>query len=340
MDTAAKLARLVLEVKRLSLQIGGFLLRFVSLLLGASILAFVLVDLSPVDPVQQYVLASGGNVGTEQREAIAAYWGVGEPPVQRYFHWLNALLHGDLGTSLFYRQPVSQVIRERFANTFALMATSWLLAGVIGYLSGVAMGLWKGSLFDRVFKKICLVMASIPTFWLGMLLLMVFSAMLGWFPIGFSGPVGMVSSDVSLGARLHHLVLPALTLALVSFSPIALHTRQKMIDVMQSEFVTFSTSRGDSTWDIVRRHGIRNTLLPAMTLQFASFGELFGGSILAETVFSYPGLGSAVATAGLNSDVPLLLGITIFATAFVFTGNQTANYLYKVVDPRIREAHG
>ena len=329
-----------MELRRVALQAGGFLLRFVSLLFGASVVAFVLVNLSPVDPVQQYVLASGGNVGAEQREAIAAYWGVGEPPVQRYFHWLNALLHGDLGTSLFYRQPVIQVIKERFANTLVLMITSWLLAGVIGYVAGVAMGLWRGSWFDRVFKRICLVLASIPTFWLGMLLLMVFAAMLGWFPIGFSSPVGVVSGDVTLGARLHHLVLPALTLALVSFSPIALHTRQKMVDVMQSEYVTFSRSRGDSTWDIVRRHGIRNTLLPAMTLQFASFGELFGGSILAETVFSYPGLGSAVATAGLNSDVPLLLAITLFATAFVFIGNQTANYLYKVVDPRIREAHG
>lgn len=340
MDVVAESAPLVLELKRIALQAGGFLLRLVSLLFGASILAFVLVDLSPVDPVQQYVLASGGNVSATQREAIAAYWGVGQPPLQRYFHWLNAVLHGDLGDSLFYRQPVVQVIKERFVNTFALMITSWLLAGIIGYVAGVAMGLWRGSWFDRIFKRVCLVMASIPTFWLGMLLLMVFAAMLGWFPIGFSSPVGMVSSEVSLGDRIHHLVLPALTLALVSFSPIALHTRQKMIDIMQSEFVTFSKSRGDSTWDIVRRHGIRNTLLPAMTLQFASFGELFGGSILAETVFSYPGLGSAVAVAGLNSDVPLLLAITLFATAFVFAGNQTANYLYKVVDPRIREAHG
>lgn len=340
MDVAAESAALVLELKEKAFQAGGFLLRFVSLLFGASIVAFVLVSLSPVDPVQQYVLASGGNVAADQREAIAAYWGVGEPPVQRYFHWLNAILHGDLGTSLFYRQPVAQVIRERFVNTLALMMTSWLLAGVIGYVLGVAMGVWRGSWFDRIVKRLSLVMASIPAFWMGMLLLLVFAAQLGWFPIGFSSPVGMESSDVSFGARLHHLALPAVTLALASFAPIALHTRQKTIDVMQSEFVKFSRSRGDSTWDIVRRHGLRNTLLPAVTLQFSSFGELFGGSILAETVFSYPGLGSAVATAGLNSDVPLLLAITLFATAFVFAGNQTANYLYKVVDPRIKETHG
>lgn len=331
-----------MELKRVAFLTGGFLLRFVSLLFGASILAFVLVSLSPIDPVQQYVLASGGNVAADQREAIAAYWGLGDPPIERYFRWLNAFLHGDLGTSLLFRQPVSLIIKERFVNTAALMLTSWLLAGVIGYVMGVAMGVWRGTWFDRIFKRIALVMASIPTFWLGMILLMVFAATLGWFPIGFSTPVGMVNSDVSIWQRLHHLVLPALTLALVSFSPIALHTRQKMVDIMQSDYVTFSKARGDSTWDIVRRHGLRNTLLPAITLQFASFGELFGGSILAETVFSYPGLGSAVAAAGLASDVPLLLAITVFATAFVFAGNQSANYLYKLIDPRIREGelHG
>lgn len=319
-----------------------FFLRLISLLLGASILAFVLVSLSPIDPVQQYVLASGGNVAADQREAIAAYWGVGEPPVTRYLRWLNAILHGDMGTSLQYRQPVSVVIREKFGNTLALMMTAWVLSGLIGYVSGLAMGVYRGSFFDRVMKRICLVMASIPTFWLGMLLLLVFSAMLGWFPIGFSSPVGVANADVTVWDRLYHLALPALTLALVSFSPIALHTRQKTIDVLQSEYVTFAQSRGESMRDILTRHGVRNTLLPAMTLQFASFGELFGGSILAETVFSYPGLGSAVAAAGLSSDVPLLLGITLFATAFVFVGNQTANLLYKVVDPRIREGevHG
>jgi peptide/nickel transport system permease protein len=169
--------------------------------------------------------------------------------------------------------------------------------------------------------------------------LLVFSVGLGWFPLGFSTPIGVLNSEVTLWQRLHHLILPALTLSLMSFANIALHTRQKLVDVLESEYVLFARARGESAGTILRRHGLRNILLPALTLQFASFAELFGGSVLAETVFSYPGLGSAVAAAGLNSDVPLLLGITLFSTLFVCTGNLIANLLYGVVDPQIKEVN-
>ena len=121
----------------------------------------------------------------------------------------------------------------------------------------------------------------------------------------------------------------------MSFANIALHTRQKLADVMNSEYVLFARARGEGEWTILRRHGLRNILLPALTLQFASFAELFGGSVMAENVFSYPGLGSAMSAAGLNSDVPLLLGVTLFSALFVCTGNMIANLLYGIVDPQI-----
>ena len=192
---------------------------------------------------------------------------------------------------------------------------------------------------DRILKKLCYILSSVPTFWLGLVFLLVFSVGLGWFPLGFSTPIGVLNSEVTLWQRLHHLILPALTLSLMSFANIALHTRQKLVDVLESEYVLFARARGESAGTILRRHGLRNILLPALTLQFASFAELFGGSVLAETVFSYPGLGSAVAAAGLNSDVPLLLGITLFSTLFVCTGNLIANLLYGVVDPQIKEVN-
>lgn len=176
-----------------------------------------------------------------------------------------------------------------------------------------------------------------PTFWLGLVFLLLFSVKLGWFPIGFSTPIGLRNSEVHIWQRLYHLALPAFTLSLMSFSNIALHTRQKMIDVMNSAYVLFARARGECGWILFVRHGLRNTLLPALTLQFASFAELFGGSVLAENVFSYPGLGSAVSAAGLNSDVPLLLGITLFSTLFVCVGNMVSNLLYGVIDPQIRE---
>ncbi len=327
-------------MKGTSARLGRIFLRYgvkiISLLLAVSIIAFALVSFSPVDPVQQYILGVGA-VSPEQRAEIEEYWGVNEPPVQRYFNWLGALLRGDMGESLLYRRPVAEIIGERFVNSLALMLCAWLFSGIIGFALGCVMGMNRDGWADRIIKKICYLLSSVPTFWLGLLFLLLFSVKLGWFPIGFSSPIGVAAEDVTVWQRLHHLFLPALTLSLMSFANIALHTRQKLVDIMESEYVLFARSRGESKGSLFFRHGLRNALLPALTLQFASFAELFGGSVLAENVFSYPGLGSAVAAAGLNSDVPLLLGVTLFSALFVCVGNMIANLLYGVVDPQIQE---
>lgn len=312
-------------------------LKIISLLLAVSVIAFALVSLSPIDPVQQYILGLGTAVSPEQRAEIEAYWGVNEPPVERYFTWLGELLRGNMGQSALYRRPVADIIGERFVNSLALMLAAWVLSGFVGFALGCVMGMFRNRWPDSILKKICYLLSSVPTFWLGLVLLLIFSVWLKWFPIGFSSPIGVLSEDVTLLQRLHHLALPAFTLSLMSFANIALHTRQKLIDVLNSEYVLFARARGEGKWSILRRHGLRNILLPALTLQFASFAELFGGSVMAENVFSYPGLGSAVAAAGLNSDVPLLLGVTLFSALFVCVGNMIANLLYGIVDPQIRE---
>lgn len=312
--------------------------KIVSLLLAVSVIAFALVDMSPIDPVQQYILSLGTAVSPEQRAEIEAYWGVNEPPVERYFSWLSELLRGNMGESALYRRPVRDIIAERFVNSLALMLCAWALSGVIGFFLGCVMGMYQDRWPDKILKKICYLLSSVPTFWLGLVFLLVFAVWLKWFPIGFSSPIGVLSEDVTLGQRLYHLALPAFTLSLMSFSNIALHTRQKLIDVLSSEYVLFARARGEGRWTILRRHGLRNVLLPALTLQFASFAELFGGSVMAENVFSYAGLGTAVSAAGLNSDVPLLLGVTLFSALFVCVGNMIANLLYGVIDPQIREA--
>ncbi len=312
-------------------------IKIITLLLAVSIVSFTLVSISPIDPVQQYLLGLGTAVSPEKRAEIEQYWGVDKPPVERYMTWLNELLHGNMGESSIYRRPVAQIIAERFVNSFALMLCAWILAGLIGFALGCVMGMYHDRMPDKILKKICYVLSSVPTFWLGLLLLLIFSVWLGWFPIGFSSPIGVTSENVTIWQKLHHLILPAFTLSLMSFSNIALHTRQKLIDVLNSEYVLFAKARGEGKWTILRRHGLRNIVLPALTLQFASFAELFGGSVLAENVFSYPGLGSAVSAAGLQGDVPLLLGITLFSALFVCVGNMIANVLYGVIDPRIRE---
>ena len=311
--------------------------KVISLLLAVSIIAFALISASPVDPVNQYIMSLGTAVSAEQRAQLEEYWGVNEPPVERYLTWLTSLLRGDMGHSAIYRRPVADVISERFANSLALMICAWLFAGIIGFALGCLMGMFRDQWPDRILKKICYLLSSVPTFWLGLLFLLVFSVQLGWFPVGFSSPIGVREEDITLAQRLHHLVLPALTLSLMSFANIALHTRQKLVDVLCSEYCLFARARGAGKWTILRRHGLRNILLPALTLQFTSFAELFGGSVLAENVFSYPGLGSAVSVAGLRCDVPLLLGVTLFSALFVCVGNLIANLLYGIVDPQIRE---
>ena len=311
--------------------------KIVSLLLAVSIIAFALISASPIDPVGQYIMSLGTAVSAEQRAELEEYWGVNDPPVERYVNWFSSLLRGDMGESAIYRRPVKDVIAERFANSLALMICSWVFAGILGFAMGCLMGIFQNRWPDQILKKICYLLSSVPTFWLGLLFLLVFAVKLRWFPIGFSSPIGMLSTEVTVWDKLHHLFLPAFTLSLMSFSNIALHTRQKLVDVLNSEYVLFARARGEGKWSILRRHGFRNILLPALTLQFASFAELFGGSVMAENVFSYPGLGSAVSAAGLRCDVPLLLGVTLFSALFVCVGNMIANLLYGVVDPQIRE---
>ena len=323
--------------QRLGRTFLSYSVKIISLLLAVSVIAFVLVSFSPIDPVQQYILGLGTAVSPEQRAEIEEYWGVNEPPVERYFTWLGELLRGNWGESALYRRPVMDIISERFANSLALMLCAWVLSGLVGFILGCVMGMYQDKWPDQILKKICYLLSSVPTFWLGLVFVLVFAVWLRWFPIGFSAPIGVAQEDVTIWQRLHHLALPAITLSLMSFANIALHTRQKLIDVLNSEYVLFARARGEGKWTILRRHGLRNILLPALTLQFASFAELFGGSVMAENVFSYPGLGSAVSAAGLNSDVPLLLGVTLFSALFVCVGNMIANLLYGIVDPQIRE---
>ena len=152
-----------------------------------------------------------------------------------------------------------------------------------------------------------------------------------------AAPIGKLASEVTIGERIHHLVLPTLTLTIVSISEVVLYTRQKLIEIMNSDFFLYARTRGENKGQLVVRHVLRNIALPAVTLQFASFSELFGGMTLAENVFSYPGLGTATTAAAMNGDVPLLLGISLFTALFVFAGNLIANILYGIFDPRIRE---
>ena len=314
------------------------ILRMLLLLVAVSMVTFALVSLSPIDPLQANVgQAALGSMSMEQREKLEAYWGVNEPPVERYINWAKGVLTGDMGISLLYRQSVPEVIAVKLSNSLFLLIIAWLISGILGFILGVIAGVFRGRWPDKVIKGYSLVIASTPVFWLALILLLVFAVWLKLLPIGLSVPIGVEASGVTFMDRLQHAILPAATLSITGISNITLHTREKMIDVMESDYMLFAQARGESRWKMVRRHGLRNILLPALTLQFASVSEIIGGSVLVEQVFSYPGLGQAAVAAGTGSDVPLLMGITLVTAALVFLGNFTANLLYGVVDPRMRK---
>lgn len=316
----------------------GQMIRFVLLMLAVSFVTFALVSVSPIDPLQANMgQAALVGLSDDKREALESYWGAGVPFCERFASWFTALLHGDMGLSLRYNAPVSEVIASRALNSLALMLVAWAISGVLGLALGVHAGTHRGKASDRIIKLYCFVLSATPTFWIALLLLAVFSVQLGWFPIGFSQPVGKAAADVTLMDALHHMALPAIALSLVGVASVALHTREKTIDVMGSQYVRFARSRGESESSIVLHHGLRNLVLPAITIECAQIAEVFGGSALVEQVFSYPGLGQAAVTAALGGDVALLAGIALVSAALVFGGNLVANVLYGLIDPRIRD---
>lgn len=313
------------------------LLRMLLLLLGVSAVTFALMSASPLDPLQTNVgQVALGSMSPEQVAKLEAYWGVGTPPLERYLGWLWDLLHGDFGISLLYRQPVLEIVGQRLATSLGLLFFAWILSGVLGLVLGAVAGATRGRLPDKLIRGYCLLISSTPAFWLALLLLLIFSVWLGWLPSGLAVPIGVAADAVTLADRLRHAVLPALTLSITGVANIALHTREKLVDVLESDYVLFARARGESSLSIVLRHGLRNVALPAVTLQFASISEIIGGSVLVEQVFSYPGLGQAAVTAGLGSDLPLLLGVTVITAAIVFAGNLIADLLYGAIDPKIR----
>lgn len=317
--------------------IGKGIVKIATLLIAVSILSFILVSMSPVDPVRAYIGEIGiANMSAENLARLEAYFGLDTPPVVRYWNWFTDFLQGDMGISLFYRQPVASVIHVKFMNSMALMAAAWIFSGVLGFALGITAGFYRGRFIDRVIKGYALLIASTPTFWLALVLLMVFAVWLQLLPIGLSVPIGVNAAEVSVFDSLQHLILPALTLSVIGIANITLHTREKMIDIMAEDYILFAKARGKSRLAIVRNHALRNIMLPAITLQFASISEIFGGSVLVEQVFSYPGLGKAAVAAGLGGDAPLLLGIAVISAALVFSGNFIANILYGIIDPRIR----
>lgn len=247
--------------------------RMIFLLISITMISFFLITSSPMNPVDSYL--GEISISEEQRAKIEEEWGLNKSPVERYITWGTHFISGDMGDSISYHEPVSKVLKERFQASLILMGTAWILSGILGFTLGVISGTYRGSILDNIIKTVSLLFASTPVFWIGLVMLVIFAVELQWFPLGLAAPAGKLSSQVTVMERLHHLILPALTLSISEISYICLHTRQKLIDIMESDYVLFAKARGESTKQIIMRHGLRNICLPAVTLQFAYISELF-----------------------------------------------------------------
>ena len=214
------------------------ILKIILLTIGISMMTFGLMKASPVDPLQANVgQAALGSMSQEQREKLEEYWGVHTPPAQQYISWAKDFVRGEMGISLLYRQPVTEVIGVKLSNSLFLMSAAWVISGILGLFLGVLAGMNRGKLIDKAIQGYCLVISSTPAFWLALLLLLVFGVWLRLFPIGLSVPIGVEASGVTLADRIYHAILPALTLSITGVSNIALHTREKMADIMESDYV-------------------------------------------------------------------------------------------------------
>ena len=288
-----------------------------------------------MDPVETYI-GSIKRISTEQKQMVRERWGVDKPLSTKILNWTKNAIKGDFGYSVTFEKDVSEIIRQALSNSLLLILTAWILSFVFGVLLGIWAAIRQNRLADRVIKTIAYLFSSIPSFWFGILLLLIFSVKLKWLPIGYSSPIGK-AEKVLFSEKLYHMILPALTLSIMEISTICLYAREKLIEVLDSDYALYEYARGKSVIEVIKEHGIRNILLPVVTLQFGSINEIIGGTLLIESIFSYNGIGRITIKAGLRGDLPLILAITIVTATIVFVGNLIANMLYPLIDPRIKE---
>ena len=313
------------------------LIRLIWLLPLAMAGLFTLIKLAPVDPVQAYVGARVALVGPEQRAAIAKAWGLNDPVPEQFLRWLSHLLKGDLGDSMLFNAPVSEVIMARWPASLSLIGTAFLLAFVIGTSLGLIAAATRGRWSDRIIRAFAVTLAVSPSFWLALMLIALFAVQLGWLPACCSASPGLTMNEVTLGDRMRHLILPAITVSIVGIAPLILHTRARATAFLEGPAARHLKAHGARDLPLLAGPGLRHALGPALTVHLAGAGELIGGSVLAESIFSWPGLGEATVRAAKGADAPLLMGVALATLAVVFLGNMLADICAHLLDPRIRD---
>lgn len=306
--------------------------RIVQGLVVVAIMSFAiygLIGLMPGDPVD-LMISANPQLTAADAARLREIYGLDRPIVDRYAAWLGAALHGDFGYSRLFSRPVMDVLGSRLANTAALMIAAFVVALAIGLPAGIAAATRPGSVTDALINLASFVTISVPTFWLALMMIILFAVMLGWLPAS-----GLPIGPAGFWEHARHLVLPVMTLAIVEAGAYARYMRAAMIEALRHDYVRTARAKGASVTRTVLGHALRNAMIPVATIMALSIGGLFSGALVTETMFAYPGMGKLIFEAVMGNDFNLALVALLFATVLTLIGNLAADLAYAALDPRI-----
>ncbi len=318
--------------------LGGRLLTAAVSLLAVMVTSFFLFRVLPGDPVR--AMTEGREVSVEQLEELRRQFGLDKPLWQQFADYCLGILRFDFGTSYQYRVPVAELIAERIGPTVLLAGTGTLVAALLGLVLGTRAAWRRGSAGDRATTAVALTLWSVPSFWLGLLLIVVLASGAGWLP-GLFPTSGMSTPGVQGGFDsavdvAHHMVLPVATMVAVVYAQYLLIMRSSVLDEMGADYLTTARAKGLRDALVLRRHAVPNALLPTVTLIFLNLGRVMGGVILIETVFAWPGLGSLFYSGLRVPDLPLVQALFVLFASAVIIMNLLADLVYPLLDPRVR----
>ncbi len=308
------------------------LLQAVPLLFIITVITFIIINTAPGDPV--YMFVSPDQMDTANLDLIRAQLGLDKPMIVRYFIWLGGVLKGDFGLSFFYRRPVMEVLFESLPNTIILALSATIFSFAVAIPAGITSAIKRNSAFDYASSTVSFIGVSLPSFWFGLIMILVFSLKLRWLPTA-----GMQSLDATgsfFNDRLRYLILPTLVLGMGSMASKMRYMRSAMLEVIRQDYVRTARAKGVAEFFVIGKHALRNALLPVITLLGFIIPSLVGGAVIVETIFGWPGIGRIAISASFNRDYPLMMGNLMLSSTMVIMGSLIADILYAVADPRIK----
>lgn len=304
------------------------LLSVIPVMLVVAVVVFLLVHLTPGDPA---AVILGDNATAEDIAQLRAQLGLDHPIYVQFGLWFSNILRGDLGESIFLQRPVLQAIAERAEPTLMLTTLSLLIAVLIGLPAGIISAIKRNTFIDQFFLGAAMLGASIPSFWLGLSLILLFAVSLGWLP-----SAGFEPLSSGLWSSLRYLILPAVALGFPNSALITRITRSSMLEVLNQDYIKVARAKGLAQFVVIVKHALRNAFIPVLTVIGLTFAVLIGGAVVTETVFSIPGVGRLVVQSVLRRDYPVIQGtVLIIASLYVFI-NLVVDVIYTLVDPRIK----